>query len=82
MKITSPGMLAKALKEVRSHNGLTQKEVAEQVGIKQATVSAFENHPEKSRVETLFKLMASLGLEMHVAERASGENEQLWDEEW
>ncbi|OHZ01196.1 type II toxin-antitoxin system antitoxin HipB [Salinicola sp. MIT1003] len=82
MKITSPDMLARALKEARSRNGLTQKDVAAQVGIKQATVSAFENHPEKSRVETLFKLMAALGLELHVAERESGQSEQSWDQEW
>jgi HTH-type transcriptional regulator/antitoxin HipB len=80
MKITSPDMLARALKESRSRNGLTQKDVAAQVGIKQATVSAFENHPEKSRVETLFKLMAALGLELHVAERESGQSEQPWDQ--
>ena len=82
MKITSPDMLAKAMKEARSHNGMSQKDAAEQVGIKQATVSAFENHPEKSRVETLFKLMAALGLELHVAKRESKQSEQVWDEEW
>lgn len=82
MKVTSPDMLGNALKEARTSNHLTQKEVAELVGIKQATVSAFENYPEKSRVETLFKLLAALGLELHVAERDQEQHDQAWNEEW
>jgi len=82
MKITSPDSLATALKQARSRKGLTQQETAQLVGIKQATVSAFENHPEKCRMETLFKLMAALGLELQVSERDQGQNEQAWGEEW
>ena len=82
MKITSPDSLAKALQDVRVLKGLTQQETAQRVGIKQATVSAFENYPERSRVETLFKLMAALGLELHVAERGDSQAPPAWDEEW
>lgn len=82
MKVTTPDMLGKALKEARVSNHMTQKEVAELVGIKQATVSAFENYPEKSRVETFFRLLAALGLELHVTERDQEQRDQAWDEEW
>lgn len=81
MKITSPEMLAIALKEARASKMLTQQETAQLVGVKQATVSAFENHPERSRVETLFKLIAALGLELYVTER-DREVPQVWDQEW
>lgn len=82
MRVTSPDKLAVALKEARANQGMTQKDVAQLVGIKQATVSALENHPEKSRVATLFRLLAALGLELYVTERGSGRGEQAWDEEW
>ncbi|MGM0988640.1 MAG: helix-turn-helix domain-containing protein [Pseudomonadota bacterium] len=82
MKITSPERLAQAFKEARARSGLTQSEAAQAVGIKQATVSAFENHPERTRVETLFKLMAALGLEIQVTERDQDCSEQTWGEEW
>ena len=86
MKITSPDMLAHSLKSARRQLPLTQQQTAAQVGIKQATISAFENHPEKSRIETLFKLLAVLDLELHLAPRNQAEEavdkRQRWDQEW
>ncbi|GEK74142.1 MULTISPECIES: helix-turn-helix domain-containing protein [Halomonas] len=86
MKITSPDMLAHSLKNARKRRQLTQQATAEQIGIKQATVSGFEHHPERSRLETLFKLLSALELELHVTERDSTEEsaspEACWDQEW
>ncbi|MFG6177269.1 helix-turn-helix domain-containing protein [Halomonas sp. THAF12] len=86
MKITSPEMLAHSLKNARKRRHLTQQATAEQIGIKQATVSGFEHHPERSRLETLFKLLSALELELHVTERDRPENatggEARWDQEW
>jgi len=86
MKITSPDMLAHSLKSARRQLQLTQQQAAKQVGIKQATISAFENHPENSRIETLFKLLAVLELELHVTPRNQAErtteSSQSWDQEW
>lgn len=86
MKITSPEMLAHSLKSARKRRHLTQQATAEQIGIKQATVSGFEQHPERSRLETLFKLLSALELELHVTDRdrpddATG-SEAHWDQEW
>lgn len=82
MKITSPEMLAQALKNARKHQNLSQQATADQIGVKQATVSGFENHPEKSRVETLFKLLSALDLELRLTERGTSESETGWDQEW
>ncbi|MCL7931244.1 helix-turn-helix domain-containing protein [Halomonas llamarensis] len=82
MKITTPDMLAQAFKEARKRKGFAQQHTAELVGIKQATVSRFENHPERSHVDTLFKLLAALELELHVADRGSNSQTQQWDQEW
>lgn len=82
MKITSPEALAEALKSARKRKALTQQVVAEEIGVKQATVSNFENHPERTRVETLFKLLAAMNLELRVVERGKPEPGAAWDQEW
>jgi HTH-type transcriptional regulator/antitoxin HipB len=82
MKITSPDALAQAMKNVRKSRKLTQRVTADQIGVKQATVSSFENHPERSRVETLFKLLSALDLELRLAERGETEQSERWDQEW
>ncbi|GKW49744.1 helix-turn-helix domain-containing protein [Halomonas sp. NCCP-2165] len=86
MKITSPEMLAQSLKNARRDRHLTQQATAELIGIKQATVSSIENHPERSRIETLFKLLSALELELHLSERASADDatsdDHSWDQEW
>lgn len=82
MKITSASMLAHAMRDERKKRKLNQSHVAESMGMKQSTVSDFENHPEGTRLETLFKLLAALDLELHLAERGSQQPSQGWSEEW
>ena len=82
VKITSPEMLAQALKNIRKERQLSQSTVADSVGVKQATISGFENRPEASRVETLFKLLTALDLELHLSDRNSKQTESGWDQEW
>ncbi|OKP04507.1 helix-turn-helix domain-containing protein [Xenorhabdus eapokensis] len=62
---------------------LTQKETADRLGIKQSTVSGFENSPEKSKLETLFKLLSVLDLGLQVTEHnASTKPNSGWTREW
>jgi HTH-type transcriptional regulator/antitoxin HipB len=75
-------MLAQALKNIRKERQLSQSVVADNVGLKQATLSGFENKPEASRVETLFKLLTALDLELHLSERDEKNAEAGWDQEW
>ena len=82
MKITSPETLASTLKDARKQSMLTQKALAEQVGAKQATISTFENHPDNCRVETLFRLLAALNLEIQITERDQPDRQTGWDQEW
>ncbi|MEI7267234.1 helix-turn-helix domain-containing protein [Pectobacterium versatile] len=82
MKITSAGMLAHAMRDERKKHKLNQSQVAESMGIKQSTVSDFENHPEGTRLETLFKLLAALDLELHLSKRGEPQAGQEWGEEW
>jgi len=71
--------LAAALKNRRKEKRLTQKEAASRVGLLPKTVSGLESHPEKSSVESLFKLLAVMELELVLRPK----NEQsISPEEW
>lgn len=52
-KIYSPTQLANAMKLVRQQNGWTQSELAKKIGIKQATISNFENNPDNTSLYRL-----------------------------
>lgn len=69
MIITSPKMLSHVIREFRYKDNTSQTDIAKQVGIKQATVSAFENTPESTKIETLFKILTALELELVVQPR-------------
>ena len=79
-------MLANAVRDQRKAQNITQSDTAKLVGIKQTTVSAFENTPEGTKLDTLFKLLAALDLELHVQPRNSNaeiqSSNQQWNEEW
>ncbi|WP_239998818.1 helix-turn-helix domain-containing protein [Photobacterium phosphoreum] len=52
MQITSAKILANAVRDQRKTRNITQSETAKLVGIKQNTVSAFENNPDGTKLET------------------------------
>ncbi|HID4130586.1 transcriptional regulator [Pluralibacter gergoviae] len=82
MKITSPAQLAIYLKDRRKQQKQAQSAVAERVGLRQDTVSKFENSPDKSQIDTLFKILSSLNMELHLEPREAKKSEQGWKEEW
>ena len=87
MRITSPEALANALRQARKQQNLTQAELSALAGTKQTTVSALENTPDNSKIETLFKLLSGLGLEISIEPRNHAESGmvasgQAWDQEW
>lgn len=49
-------------KELRKNAGLTQAQLAEQVGIDQGTVSAYENGTKRPSFDTIPRLALSLGV--------------------
>ncbi|WP_342321797.1 helix-turn-helix domain-containing protein [Kosakonia sp. BYX6] len=82
MKITSPEQLAIFLKDVRKQEKLAQKQLAEKVGLRQETLSKFENSPAKTQIETLFKILSAMNMELHVEKRGEKTATQGWTEEW
>lgn len=83
MNITSTKMLANALRNERKKRKLSQSKTAETIGLKQSTVSEFENYPDGTRLETLFKLLVALDLELQITPRNSNpQDKTTWDQEW
>jgi len=68
-KIISPESLGVALKEVRKQKGLNQTAAGKLVGIDQSTVSKVEQGSGGTQLDTLFRLLAALELEMTILPR-------------
>ncbi|MBD1574592.1 helix-turn-helix domain-containing protein [Vibrio sp. S17_S38] len=71
MIINTPKSLAAFVKDSRKQKGLSQSEVASRVGLRQATISEFENNPDRTSIETIFKILASMKLELHLVSENS-----------
>jgi HTH-type transcriptional regulator/antitoxin HipB len=82
MAITSPKELANHLKTRRDELGLSQAKLANKVGIKQTTVSSFELKPESTKIQTLFRMLAALNLEIQITDRNESSDKKKWDAEW
>ncbi|WP_291968298.1 helix-turn-helix domain-containing protein [Candidatus Symbiopectobacterium sp.] len=83
MRVTSPSALANVVRDQRKSHKKTQRETGDRVGIKQTTVSDFENRPESTKLDTLFKILAALDLELHVIKRDAVSNEgKIQKREW
>ena len=68
----TPQQLGQALRSRRATLKLSQTDVGSKAGIKQDTVSTLEIHTPSSTVETLYKALSVLGLELIVREKAQG----------
>lgn len=68
-KVTSPEVLGQLLKSARKQKGLTQDQAGNLVGLTQAMVSRIERGESNTRIDTLFRLMAALEMEMALEPR-------------
>ncbi len=87
MKVTSSTQLSSYMKDIRQTRKLSQEKVACKVGIRQDTVSSFERNADATKLETLFKILSALELELVIQPRNSPpgvaeENGGGWKEEW
>lgn len=79
MIIRSAKDLALYLNDKRRQLKMSQSEVADLVGLKQDTVSKFENSPDNSRIDTLFRIISALNLNISIVEKNQKTHE---DTEW
>ncbi|TYO99402.1 Xre family transcriptional regulator [Geothermobacter ehrlichii] len=80
-KVISPESLGAALREARRQQGLSQTEAGRPVGLDQPTVSRVEQGSPGTRLDTLFRLLAALDLELVLQPRqpaANSSEEDSW----
>ncbi|MGH2348270.1 MAG: helix-turn-helix domain-containing protein [bacterium] len=65
----TPGQIGPILKSRRQERGLTQAAAAAKVGLKQATVSRVETDASRTTLETLYRLLSALDLELVFRDR-------------
>lgn len=85
MLLHSSKELARFMSNQRKQKQLSQAQLGSQVGLKQTTVSKFENRPETTQIETLFRLLSALELEMQIIPKSNVKiinSQQEWTEEW
>ena len=79
----TPAQLGPILRSVRAERRLTQQNAGAKVGLKQSTVSAIESNSAHTSVESLYKLLSALGLELVVRDKpgdhdSSSAHKQEW----
>ncbi len=79
MIISSAKDLALYLNDKRKQLKMSQSEVADLVGLKQDTISKFENSPDNSRINTLFRILSALNLNISLVEKDQKTREKI---EW
>lgn len=80
--IYSPRQLANHVRLIRQKNQWTQTQLAKKVGLKQATISHFENNPDLTTLATLFKILQSLELKLDIHEKLeANETSAIYDRE-
>lgn len=76
--ITSAKTLGSTLRKYRKELGLTQLEAGKKFNLPQKTVSRIESGMS-TNLDTLFKYMSALGLEMQLEPRVKPDNDKgLW----
>lgn len=82
MFIRSPKELAQLVVSQRKKLKLSQTEVGDLVGLKQKTISAFENKPESTKLDTLFLILSAVGLDVMITTKDNSNFTKQWKEEW
>lgn len=66
----TPAQLGQILRNCRKRQDLSQAEAGSRVGLKQGTVSVIESGSAGMSVESLYKILSALGLELIVRDPA------------
>ena len=78
-----PLELALRIAQQRKKLGLSQAAVADLVGLKQKTISAIENNPERVHVDTLLRVLSAINLEIELIDKNELRRARTkWKEEW
>ncbi|MEK7265838.1 MAG: helix-turn-helix domain-containing protein [Pseudomonadota bacterium] len=74
----TPKQIGAIVRRQRRRLALSQSELAEKTGLRQATISALEAGEQSARLRTLFDVMSALGVEMVVRDRRKASPEDIF----
>jgi len=66
----TPQQIGNIIRRARKKRGLSQSQLSERVGLRQALISVIENGNPAMRLETLLAVLAALDLELRIAPRS------------
>lgn len=66
MLIHSAKDLAKFAHTQRKKKSINQSALGAKVGLKQTTISKFEIRPQTTKLDTLFRILSALDMELHI----------------
>lgn len=66
----TPQQLSQILCAQRKRKGITQSGAGASVGLLPKTISALETRPEGSSIESLFRMLSALNLELVIREKS------------
>lgn len=72
--VYSPRSLGSAIRRQRKLLKLSQKEAGHPFSLEQSTVSSIEHGKEGTRLETLFRILSALDLEMVIRSKPKSKN--------
>ncbi|GJM06336.1 MAG: transcriptional regulator [marine bacterium B5-7] len=78
MLAIDPRTLAIFIKDARQRQDLSQADLADRVGLKQATISAFENNPDGTKLETLYRILSARNLQLDLLDRTAFQYDNTW----
>ena len=67
------------IRRVRRNAGLTQTDLGNRIGLRQATISRFEKGEDETRLSTLLDALSALGLEIIIDKRGKASTRNLED---
>ncbi len=78
----TPAQLGQILRSCRKQRALSQQQVAAQIGMKQPTISAAENGRGGTSLESVYRLLSALGLELVIRDPTTASSTRAPDREW
>ena len=72
LRVRSARQLGNVIKRERKQQDLSQNALAEEAGLRQAGISLIESGAKGVRLETFFKILAALDLEVAIQKRSKG----------
>ena len=68
----TPGQIGNLVRRARKGQRLTQAQLGEKAGLRQATISLIETGNPAARLDTILAVLAALDLEFRIAKRSRG----------